>query len=40
MELNRIRMILMNNPKGLTIEEIAKKLPLNRTSTAKYLNIF
>ena len=28
----------MDNPKGLTIEEIAKKLPLNRTSTAKYLN--
>jgi PAS domain-containing protein len=30
----------MNNPKGstITIEEIAKKLPLNRTSTAKYLN--
>jgi PAS domain S-box-containing protein len=37
-ELKRIRMILMENPKGLTIEEIAKKLPLNRTSTAKYLN--
>ncbi len=28
----------MDNPKGLTIEDIAKKLPLNRTSTAKYLN--
>ena len=28
----------MDNPKGSTIEEIAKKLPLNRTSTAKYLN--
>jgi PAS domain S-box-containing protein len=37
-ELFRIRAILMENPKGLTIEEIAKKLPLNRTSTAKYLN--
>jgi PAS domain S-box-containing protein len=37
-ELFRIRTILMENPKGLTIEEIAKKLPLNRTSTAKYLN--
>jgi PAS domain S-box-containing protein len=28
----------MDNPKGSTIEDIAKKLPLNRTSTAKYLN--
>ena len=37
-EINRIRTILMDNPKGSTIEEIAKKLPLNRTSTAKYLN--
>jgi PAS domain S-box-containing protein len=37
-ELSRIRAILMDNPKGSTIEEIAKKLPLNRTSTAKYLN--
>jgi PAS domain S-box-containing protein len=37
-EISRIRQILMDNPKGSTIEEIAKKLPLNRTSTAKYLN--
>src|SRR5674476_1363451 len=37
-EINRIRTILLNNPKGSTIEDIAKKLPLNRTSTAKYLN--
>jgi PAS domain S-box-containing protein len=37
-EISRIRTILMDNPKGSTIEEIAKKLPLNRTSTAKYLN--
>jgi PAS domain S-box-containing protein len=37
-EINRIRTILLNNPKGSTIEEIAKQLPLNRTSTAKYLN--
>ncbi len=38
LEINRIRTILLDNPKGSTIEEIAKKLPLNRTSTAKYLN--
>jgi PAS domain S-box-containing protein len=37
-ETSRIRTILMDNPKGSTIEDIAKKLPLNRTSTAKYLN--
>ena len=37
-EISRIRTILMDNPRGSTIEEIAKKLPLNRTSTAKYLN--
>jgi PAS domain S-box-containing protein len=37
-EISRIRKILLENPKGLTTEEIAKKLPLNRTSTAKYLN--
>jgi PAS domain S-box-containing protein len=37
-EINRIRTILLDNPKGSTIEDIAKKLPLNRTSTAKYLN--
>jgi len=37
-EISRIREILKEHPKGLTIEEVAKKLPLNRTSTAKYLN--
>jgi len=37
-EISRIRTLLIDNPKGSTIEDIAKKLPLNRTSTAKYLN--
>jgi PAS domain S-box-containing protein len=37
-EISRIRTILKDNPRGITIEDIAKKLPLNRTSTAKYLN--
>jgi|GEM_PF-1343426 len=37
-EISRIRTILKENPKGITIEEISRKLPLNRTSTAKYLN--
>ena len=37
-EISRIRKILKENPKGITIEEISRRLPLNRTSTAKYLN--
>ena len=37
-EISRIRELLKEHPKGMTIEEIARKLPLNRTSTAKYLN--
>lgn len=34
----RIRELLKNNPKGLTIEEVSKKLTLNRATAAKYLN--
>ncbi len=30
--------ILRENPRGLTIEEISKLLPLNRNATSKYLN--
>ncbi|HVP94000.1 MAG TPA: PAS domain-containing protein [Methanoregulaceae archaeon] len=37
-EVARIRNILKDHPKGMTIEEISRLLPLNRTSTAKYLN--
>ena len=37
-EVARIRDILKEHPKGMTIEEISRLLPLNRTSTAKYLN--
>ena len=37
-EVTRIRDILKEHPKGMTIEEISRILPLNRTSTAKYLN--
>ncbi len=37
-EVARIRDILKEHPKGMTIEEISRMLPLNRTSTAKYLN--
>ena len=35
-----IREILRKFPKGLTIEEVSKKLSLNRTTAAKYLNAF
>jgi PAS domain S-box-containing protein len=37
-ELERIKDILRLNPKGLTIEEVSKKLSLNRATAAKYLN--
>ncbi|MDD1719752.1 MAG: PAS domain-containing protein, partial [Methanoregulaceae archaeon] len=37
-EITRIRELLRTHPKGMTIEEISRLLPLNRTSTAKYLN--
>jgi PAS domain S-box-containing protein len=34
----RIKELLKANPKGLTIEEVSKKLSLNRATAAKYLN--
>jgi PAS domain S-box-containing protein len=34
----RIRQLLKKNLSGLTIEEVSKKLSLNRTTAAKYLN--
>jgi len=34
----KIKMLLKEKPNGLTIEDIAKSLPLNRITTAKYLN--
>jgi len=37
-EQERIRDLLRENPKGLTIEEVSKKLALNRATAAKYLN--
>ncbi len=37
-ELVRIRDLLKDNPKGLTIEQVSKKLSLNRSTAAKYLN--
>jgi PAS domain-containing protein len=37
-ELSRFIDILREYPRGLTIEEISKLLPLNRNATSKYLN--
>jgi PAS domain S-box-containing protein len=39
-EEDNIRELLRKFPKGLTIEEVSKKLSLNRTTAAKYLNAF
>jgi PAS domain S-box-containing protein len=39
-EEETIRELLRKYPKGLTIEEVSKKLSLNRTTAAKYLNAF
>lgn len=35
---DRILMLLKENPKGFTIEEVSTRLDLNRTTAAKYLN--
>jgi PAS domain S-box-containing protein len=40
LEEENIRELLRKFPKGLTIEEVSKKLSLNRTTAAKYLNSF
>ncbi|MDD5144181.1 PAS domain S-box protein [Methanoregula sp.] len=37
-EQTRIRDLLRDHPKGLTIEDVSKKLSLNRATAAKYLN--
>lgn len=38
-EQEKIRTLLSRNPRGLTIEEVSRSLPMSRPSTAKYLNI-
>jgi PAS domain S-box-containing protein len=38
-EFTQIEQILKQNPKGQTISDVAKKMGLNRNSTAKYLGI-
>jgi PAS domain S-box-containing protein len=38
-ELAQIKTILKNNPKGMTVTDIARKIRINRNSVAKYLDI-
>jgi PAS domain S-box-containing protein len=38
-ELAQIKTILKNNPKGMTVSDIARELQINRNSVAKYLDI-
>jgi len=38
-EVRRIREVLEQYPKGLTIEDVSQKLELNRGTAAKYLNL-
>jgi len=38
-ELTRIKKILKNNPKGMTVTDISREMNINRNSVAKYLDI-
>ena len=38
-ELSQIKTILKNNPKGMTVTDIAHEIRINRNSVAKYLDI-
>ena len=38
-ELAQIKAILKNNPKGMTVSDIAREIDINRNSVAKYLDI-
>jgi len=38
-ELTQIKTILKNNPKGMTVSDIAHEIHINRNSVAKYLDI-
>ncbi len=38
-ELSQIKTILKNNPKGMTVTDIAREIRINRNSVAKYLDI-
>ena len=38
-ELSRIKTILRDNPKGMTVTDISREMDINRNSVAKYLDI-
>jgi PAS domain S-box-containing protein len=38
-ELSQIKTILKNNPKGMTVTDIAHEIKINRNSVAKYLDV-
>lgn len=38
-EINLIQKILKENPKGMTVTDISRKIKINRNSVAKYLDI-
>lgn len=38
-ELDRVSSLLEKHPKGITIDEVARLIPLNRSTAAKYLDI-
>ena len=38
-EITLIQQILKNNPKGMTVTDISRKIKINRNSVAKYLDI-
>ncbi|MEF8879717.1 MAG: PAS domain S-box protein [Candidatus Thermoplasmatota archaeon] len=38
-EIEQIKKILKENPKGMTVSDIARKIKINRNSVAKYLDI-
>ena len=38
-ELDQIKTILKNNPKGMTVTDVAREIDINRNSVGKYLDI-
>ena len=38
-EIEQIKRILQQNPKGMTVTDVARKIKINRNSVAKYLDI-
>jgi len=38
-EIETIKRILKENPKGMTVTDVSRKIKINRNSVAKYLDI-